>query len=221
METILYVVTAVLAIAWSVYTYIRWSERERREEYVVGRFIHMIGPSGYFLLLVLAGWSRNQALRLDLIGLAVYDALIVICWLGLLASRWLHRGQPGRGMLGFLAAYHALSIALVTAVYLLRLFPPLWMPIASWVDQVVRLEFFRFAWQALNPETHQQDVASIANRVLIALLSYIPISLLRSILVSRQIARQRREMHRELEDLKRRVTELEQKNRSPQDHPFC
>jgi cell division protein FtsB len=72
---------------------------------------------------------------------------------------------------------------------------------------------------AVNPETHQQDVGFMANRVLIALLSYIPISLIRSILVNRQIARQRREMHRELEDLKKRVAELENKGKPSGQHP--
>jgi hypothetical protein len=214
METILYVVTALLAIAWSVYTYIRWSERERRGEYVVGRFFHMVGPSGYFLLLVLAGWSRSQALRLDLIGLAVYDALIVVCWLGLLLAQWLRRSEARRSLVGFLVTYHVLSIALVLGIVLVRLFPPLLIPITSLVSQLLRKEFFRFAWVAVNPETHQQDLASMANRVLIALLSYIPISLFRSILVNRQIARQRREMYRELEELKRRVAELEGKGTS-------
>jgi cell division protein FtsB len=68
------------------------------------------------------------------------------------------------------------------------------------------------AWTGLNPEARQQDLASMANKVLIALLSYIPISLARSILVNRQISRQRREMHREIEGLKRRLEELERKS---------
>jgi hypothetical protein len=219
METILYVITALLAIAWSVYTYIRWSDRERRGEYVVGRFIHIIGPSGYFLLLVLAGWSRSLALRLDLISLAIYDALIVVCWLGLLLAHWLGRAEPRRTLFSFLVTYHVLSTLLVLGVCLLRLFPPLLIPIASWISQVLRMEFFRFAWKAVNPEARQQDVASMANRVLIALLSYIPISLFRSILVNRQIARQRREMYRELEDLKKRVAELEKQDKPSQKHP--
>jgi hypothetical protein len=219
METIIYVVTVLLAIAWSVYTYIRWSERERRGEYVVGRFIHIIGPSGYFLLLVLLGWSRSLVLRLDLISLAIYDAVIVVCWLGLLLAQWLRRSDSRRTLLGFLVAYHVLSILLVLGVCLLRLFPPLLIPITSWVNQVLRLEFFRFAWVAVNPEARQQDVASMASKVLIALLSYIPISLFRSILVNRQIARQRREMYRELEDLKKRVAELENKGKPSEEHP--
>ena len=93
----------------------------------------------------------------------------------------------------------------------MRSFPPLRIPIYSWIEQGLRLDFLRFAWKELNPEARQQDLSSMANKVLIALLSYIPISLLRSILVNRQISRQRREMYREIEELKKRLEELEQK----------
>jgi len=75
METILYICTAALTVAWSVYTYIAWTDKERRGEYVVGRFFLMIGPSAYFLLLILAGWSRVRELRLDLVGIAALDVL--------------------------------------------------------------------------------------------------------------------------------------------------
>jgi hypothetical protein len=53
----------------------------------------------------------------------------------------------------------------------------------------------------------------MANKVLIALLSYIPISLLRSILVNRQISRQRREMYRIIEELKKQPEDLERRGR--------
>ena len=94
METILYICTAALTVAWSVFTYIAWSDKERRGEYVVGRFFLMLGPSAYFLLLILAGWSRVQELRLDLVGIAVLDVLTAACWLGLLLARVLRPGSP-------------------------------------------------------------------------------------------------------------------------------
>ncbi len=211
METILYICTAALTVAWSVYTYIAWSDKERRGEYVVGRFFLIIGPSAYFLLLILAGWSRVQELRLDLIGITTLDVLTAACWLGLLFARALKPADSKRTLAGFLIAYNVLAALLLLAVFLVRSFPPLRIPLASWLQQGLRLEFLRFAWKELNPEARQQDVASFANKVLIALLSYIPVSLLRSILVNRQISRQRRDMFREIEELKKRLEELERR----------
>jgi hypothetical protein len=213
METILYICTAALTIAWSVYTYIAWTDKERRGEYVVGRFFLIIGPSAYFLLLILAGWSRVRELRLDLAGIAALDVLTAGCWLGLLVALAVRPKDPKRTLAGFLIAYHVLAGLLVLAVFLVRSFPPLRILLATWVDQGLRLEFLRFAWTELNPEARQQDLSSMASKVLIALLSYIPISLLRTILVNRQISRQRREMYRAIEELKKRVEELEAKSR--------
>ena len=182
METILYVATAALAIAWSVYAYIVWSEKERRAEYVAGRFFLIVGPSGYFLLLILTGWQQAPALRLDLIGLLVYDAFIAVCWLVLLLSLALRPADPRRTFVGVMAGYHTLSLLLVLVLLLLRLFPALLIPVSSWISQSLRIDFFRFTWIALNPETGRQDFVSLANKVLIALLSYIPISLILSLI---------------------------------------
>jgi hypothetical protein len=215
METILYICTAALTVAWSVFTYIAWTDKERRGEYVVGRFFLIIGPSAYFLLLILAGWSRVQALRLDLVGIAVLDVLTAACWLGLLLARALRPASPKRTLAGFLIAYNVLAGLLLLAVFLVRSFPPLRIPLASWLGQGLRLEFLRFAWKELDPEARQQDLASFGNKVLIALLSYIPISLLRSILVNRQISRQRRDMYREIAELKKRLEELERRGTPP------
>ncbi len=211
METILYICTAALTVAWSVFAYITWTDAERRGEYVVGRFFLIIGPSAYFLLIILAGWSRVREARLDLVGIAALDVLTAGCWLGLLLARAFRPRDTKRTLAGFLVAYHILAAVLVLGIFLVRSFPPLRIPIYSWFDQGLRLQFLRFAWKELNPEARQQDLASMANKVLIALLSYIPISLIRSILVNRQIARQRRDMFREIEQLKKRLEELERK----------
>jgi len=211
METILYICTAALTVAWSVFTYIAWTDKERRGEYVVGRFFLIIGPSAYFLLLILAGWSRVRELRLDLIGIAALDVLTAACWLGLLVARAVRPKDSKRTLAGFLIAYHVLAAALVIGVFLVRSFPPLRIPLASWIGQGLRLEFLRFAWKELDPEARQQDLSSMANKVLIALLSYVPISLVRSILVNRQISRQRRDMYREIAELKKRLEELERR----------
>jgi hypothetical protein len=219
METILYIGTAALTIAWSVYTYIAWSDAERRGEYVVGRFFLIIGPSAWFLLLILAGWSRVRELRLDLVGIAALDALTAACWLGLLLARALKPRDPKRTLAAFLVAYNVLAALLLLGIFLVRSFPPLRIPLASWLEQGLRLEFLRFAWKELNPEARQQDLASFANKVLIALLSYIPVSLLRTILVNRQISRQRRDMFREIGELKKRLEELERKAAPPQQPP--
>jgi hypothetical protein len=213
MEMALYIGTAVLTIVWSVWTYLTWSDRSRLEDYTGKRFYLIASPSGYFLLLALAGWQKVQVIRLDLIGLAVYDILIVLCWLVLLITRGLKASQFKKMYIRVLAFFNIIAVLLVASVFLIRLFPPLLIRVSNFINQGIRFEFFKFAWIGLDPETHERDFVSMANKILIALFSYIPITVLRTLYTHRQISRQRKWVTREINTLKHKIEELEKKSR--------
>jgi len=214
METALYIGTAVLTILWSVWTYLVWSDKSALEEFSGRRFYLIAAPSGYFLLLALSGWQKTQLLRLDLVGIAVYDALIVLAWLALLIARGLRLGAFKRAYVAILTVYNVLSILLVAGVYLVRLFPPALIRLTNLLTQGIHLDFFRFAWIGLDPATHEQDLVSMANKMLIAVISYVPVTIFRAVYVNRQMSRHRREVTEEIDNLKRRVSELENKRKA-------
>jgi hypothetical protein len=213
MEMALYIGTAILTIAWSVWTYLTWSDRSRLEDYTGKRFYLIASPSGYFLLLALAGWQRVQVIRLDLIGLAVYDILIVVCWILLLIARGLKPSQFKKMYTRVLAVFNIAAVLLVAGVFLIRLFPPLLIRVTDFISQGIHLEFFKFAWVGLDPQTHERDFISMANKILIALFSYIPITVLRTIYTHRQISRQRKWITTEINALRRKIEELENKHK--------
>jgi hypothetical protein len=213
MEMALYIGTAVLTIAWSVWTYLTWSDRSRLEDYTGKRFYLIASPSGYFLLLALAGWQRVQMIRLDLIGLAIYDILIVLCWILLLIARGLKASQFKKMYTRVLVVFNIVAVLLVGGVFLIRLFPPLLIRISDFVSQGIRLDFFKLAWIGLDPETHERDFISMANKILIALFSYIPITVLRTMFTHRQISRQRKWVTMEINALKRKIEQLESKHK--------
>jgi hypothetical protein len=214
METALYIGTAILTIAWSVWTYLTWSDRSRLEDYTGKRFYLIASPSGYFLLLALAGWQRIQLIRLDLIGLAVYDCLTILCWIVLLIARGLKVGQFKKIYTRVLVFFNVVAIVLVAGIFLIRLFPPLLIRLSDFINQGIHLEFFKFAWIGLDPESHERDFISMANKILIALFSYIPITVLRTLYISRQMGRQRKWITREISNLKRKIEELEKKQQT-------
>jgi hypothetical protein len=211
MEMALYIGTAILTIVWSVWTYLTWSDRSRLEDYTGKRFYLIASPSGYFLLLALAGWQRVQVIRLDLIGLAVYDLLIVLSWIILLIARGSKPSQFKKMYTGVLATFNIVAVLLVGGIFLIRLFPPLLIRLTDFINQGLHLEFFKFAWIGLDPETHEQDFISMANKILIALFSYIPITVLRTLYTHRQISRQRKWITIEINALKHKIEELERK----------
>ena len=213
MEMALYIGTAILTIAWSVWTYLTWSDRSRLEDYTGKRFYLIASPSGYFLLLALAGWQRVQMIRLDLIGLAVYDILIIICWILLLIARGLKPSKFKKMYIRVLAVFNIVALLLVAGIFLIRLFPPLLIRVSDFINQGIRLDFFKFAWIGLDPETHERDFISMANKILIALFSYIPITVLRTLYTHRQISRQRKWVTKEISALKRKIEQLENKHK--------
>jgi hypothetical protein len=105
--------------------------------------------------------------------------------------------------------FNITSVFLVGGVFLIRFFPPLLIRVSDFINQGIHLEFFKFAWIGLDPETHERDFLSMANKILIALFSYIPITVLRTLYMHRQISRQRKWITTEINSLKRKIEELE------------
>ena len=106
-----------------------------------------------------------------------------------------------------------MAVLLVGGVFLIRLFPPLLIRVSDFITQGIRLDFFKFAWIGLDPETHERDFISMANKILIALFSYIPITVLRTLYTHRQISRQRKWVTTEINALKRKIEQLENKHK--------
>ena len=152
-------------------------------------------------------------IRLDLIGLSVYDILIVLCWILLLIARGLKASQFKKMYIRVLAVFNIVAVLLVGGIFLIRLFPPLLIRVSDFINQGIRLEFFKFAWIGLDPESHERDFVSMANKILIALFSYIPITVLRTLYMHRQISRQRKWITTEINALKRKIEQLEKKSK--------
>jgi hypothetical protein len=216
METILYLSTAVISVAWSVYIYLAWSDRAGRPENSGARILLIIFPSAYFLLIALSGWGRAVSLRLDFLGLLFLNGLTVLCWLALAVSVWVKLARYRRAFTLVLSVYHVLALLLVAAVHLIKLFPPLLIIFANLIDQAGQIDFLHFAWVQLDPESRDRDLVSMLNKILIAVFSYVPISILRALYVNRQVNRQRRELKGEIEALRKKVRKLEDKLTAPQ-----
>ena len=207
MDTAIYLGTGALTVAWSVWIYLSWSDHAKLQETSGARFLLIIGPSGYFLLIALAGWGKASLLRLDLVGIAAFDSLTLLCWLILLIMRWFRVRNFKKSYIVILIFYNTIAIFLVVLAHLIKLFPPLLIAFANVIQQGSKINIFRFAWIGLDPETHERDLLSMLNKILIALLSYVPISLLRTLYVNRQ----RKKMAEEISLLEGRIKQLEQR----------
>jgi hypothetical protein len=206
MDTIIYLTTALLAVIWSVQIYLNWHQKAGLAEDSGWRFFLIIAPSSYFLLTALAAWEKALYIRLDIIGLIIIDLFTLICWAALVIIGRIRHINFRKNYIRILLFYNIFTILLVTALHIIKYFPPLLIPLTNLATQGQRLDFFRFGWLGLDPETHDRDLVSMLNKILIALLSYLPIAFIRALLQ----ARQRRRIVEQLNLLRRRIEELEQ-----------
>ncbi len=205
METGIYVGTVALTVVWSVYLHTTWSTRAKLAEEAGARFLLIVGPSSYLLATVLSGWEEITEIRLDLIGLVFLSVIILLAWLVLLIYFAARHTNDTHGYRIMLVLYNVASLLVVAGCWALRLFPDLRTAVMGFVTQGRDIDFFSFAWVALTPEKHQQDLPSMLNKILIAMLSYVPISLIRIAYGNSK----RKKIVQEVEILRQRIISME------------
>lgn len=207
MDTIVYLATAAITVVWSVWIYLWWESRARLGEETGLRLALIVAPSSYFLLIAVSGWAEVQNLRLDLAGLVFLDIVTIV--FGILLSTLLRFPTVNRRRtyLIILAVYNSLAISEIILLYVVRSQPFLMVRVAQIVGEWERLNVLSFGWLGGQERSSQPDLVGLLNKLLIALISYIPVSIIRYV----GSVRRRRKLERELAVLKNKVDSLEQR----------
>ncbi len=219
METAIYLTTGVLTVVWSVLLYRWWEDRAHLRDESGLRLLLLVSPSSYFLLVAVSGWSTVANFRLDLVALEILDGLMVLC-AAVMVLLGGFRSMDKRGAyIGVVIAYNVIAALLAGAALFVRSFPPLIVQVASIVGQWNRLDFFSFSWFSAPEANKQLDLVRLLNRIFIALLSYVPIGILRGVSNARQRRRLRHDvdlLHDRIERLERLLASQEKGEESPQ-----
>jgi hypothetical protein len=207
MDTFIYLVTAIITIVWSVWTYLLWADRAGFREDSGARFFIMVCPTVFFIVTALAGWEKMLSLRLDLIGIMALDVITLITLLFLVIVYFILK-RRGAGGYRFALIFYFCTAAFITIFsHAIKLFPSLLLQVYMWVNQSLEIDFFRFAWIGLDPATKEVDLVSMLNKIVIAVFSYIPIAMVRFIMANNQ----RKRFDQQIEELKDRIERLEKK----------
>jgi hypothetical protein len=95
----------------------------------------------------------------------------------------------------------------VTGIFVLSKSETLRNKLLELTAELQKLDILSFNWAGLNTETEEQSLIDVLNKVLIALFSYLPITVIRFI----SLKRQKKKIARDIEDLRRTVFELQEK----------
>jgi len=214
MDYAVYIGTAVFTITWSLLTYIQWAERVHLREDSGLRFTILIAPSTYFLLIALSSWEMSLSFRLDLIGLIIFDAITILAGFFMLIGFILFSQAQKKVFKTILSGYHILSIFLIIILYSIKLFPPLLIITTMYVQKLQEVDLLSFSWIGMDPESKEQNIIGMFNKVFIALLSYVPISILRFIYTNHQRAKLQKEINiikKDIQEIRERLNNCSKK----------
>ena len=207
MEIIVYLVTAIITIAWSVWVYIFWEEGAMLPEDAGMRFILIVTPSTFFLLTVLIGMVPSDLFRLDLMGLVSLDVLITIAAIILFISLRFKSADRKTLFVTIVSLYNIGAVLVLASIYTLGKLPSLQVRLLDFVRQWQEIDILSLNWAGVEAGAEEPSLVNILNKVLIAIFSYIPITVIRFIYIKRQ----NKKLSRELDDLRRNVFALEEK----------
>lgn len=204
METLVYVLTPVLTVFWSVTVFISWNKRTALRDDSFFRFYHILAPGSYFLAGSVSGVGVTF-FRFDIAVLLYLDAVIIISVLAaFLIFAALKRNVRGK-FTGVLVFYNAASILGIAAAFSIKNSPLLIMRISRFFDEVSRLDLPSLSRMTLDSVSGAESLAEWINKILIALFTYVPIALLRFIYVNRQ----RKRLEKQVCELEARIVMIE------------
>ncbi|GEM_PF-3528488 len=212
MELTVYIGTAVLTVFWSVWIHNLWSEKAGLREDSGIRFLMIILPSTIFLMITFSGWQGKFFFRIDLIGLLILDAVTIIVAVVMAIFLKVERRRKQMVFKVSLFFYFFLATVIVAGVYLLKAFPFLLVKFSQLVSEGKRIDLSATLWGILNPEKHENDLNRAVDKLFIALLTYVPISVVRFFYSRKQFKR----INEELEKMKEEIASLHSERKERQ-----
>ena len=203
MELLVYLLTAGLCIFWSVKLYNDWYFLAHFPEASTFRVLLLIIPASFFLGLLLSTWAYGESFRLDILGLLIYNAGIVLSF----AMLYIVKPVLGerRAFLTGLVFFLLVSSATLGIAGIIRLYPLVLMKLTFYFEQLGDRAFLESLLFRFEPESEGSAMRSLANKAVIALISYLPVTVIRFFYFRRS---QQRLKH-EIKELRERIVTLE------------
>lgn len=203
MEFMVYVLAAAAALAWSVWSYLFWEKQKELPGEGLLRSWFMVAPSFWYIAVASSGWS-DFFLRLDLMGLVLLTVVHVLAGvaLGLLAF---FKKHAKRNYFWVMGSYSALALVLTLFLHLARNVPVLSVQLAVFNSYLQDPNSLFYHLLAVGTGGEGTEVATVFDKLLIAILSIVPFALFRMILLNIRLAK----LNKRMESLETRLAQVE------------
>ncbi|MBN2534156.1 MAG: hypothetical protein JXB88_14800 [Spirochaetales bacterium] len=204
MDDILYLIAALIVIAWSLWLFIIWQKKAGLVESSPFRFILLFLPATGFFLISISGWSSISFLRMDIMGFVFYFFLIVLTWLFQFLTIPIESHLYKKIFLISIIISQAGSLIIVCFVYFLKLYPMAGISISAFFKLFEHTKGLKILWYLLNPETNKQDTFDLVNKLLITFCTYLPLTIVRMWYTSRKF----KQLKHEIDELKQKIEKI-------------
>lgn len=201
MDELLYLIGALVIIAWSMWLFHIWQKRAGLTESSPFRFILLFLPATGFFLISISGWSSIIFLRIDIIGFVFYFFIIFITWLFQFLTLPLETQTYKNTFIISIIICQAGSFAVVCFVYILKFYPIAGISISAFFRSFEGIKGLEIIWYLVNPETNKQDTFNLANKLLITLCTYLPLTLVRMWYTNRKF----KQLKQEIDEIKNEI----------------
>ena len=202
METLIYIISLVLTVSWSIWLFLVWTSKAGLDDTVYLRYFLLFLPALYFILVTASGWSQVVFLRVDILGLFFLDFILLLSFLIQVICIFLPQTSYRSLFIIVSICNQIVSILIVVTVYVLKLYPLIAFRLSTLLESLTRVDFLNGLWNLLDPETGIQNFMNVFNKVLIALFTYIPLTAVRMWYTSKKF----RQLKEEIDNLNLRLS---------------
>lgn len=204
----IYLICGLITTLWSIWLFILWQKKLKFSDTSLMRFLLLLVPVAFFIIIVFSDWSKVVFLRVDIAGLIGITGAALFFWLIQVCTINLHNQYYKPIYIITIAVNQVLNLLLVLFLFSLRSFPLLAVRISAFFESWKDINILKVLWEGLDPEKNEQSLFSLANKIFIALIIYFPLTAVRIWFTNRKF----RQLKMEIDNLKDQLTSRDTDN---------
>lgn len=201
MDIIIYAASSFIIVAWSIWVFLLWQKKTNFTDSSPIRFIILLLPESYILLIALSGWSNVFFLRFDVIGLSFISIITLLHGIVQAVSLPLCKRNYIKVYCITIITHNLLSIGIILFVYIIKNYPMIGITISAFLSSQESFKLLKDSWYGSTTNPYTEEIYRIITKIAITLCGYIPITLVRIWYTSYKF----RQLKNEIDTLKDKV----------------
>lgn len=205
MSISIYFISGLITALWSFWLFIVWEKKAGLKDTSLLRFLLMLLPVSYYILITFSDWSSIIFLRVDIMGLVCISLAALFFWLIQLGTLFFRQEVYRQIFLITVMFNQAITLSLVVFTFVLKSYPLVAVRLSTFLESWQQVDLLKVLWEGLDPEKNQATMLDLFNKIIIALGIYIPMTAVRIWYTDRKF----KQLKQEIDNLQRCVDQMQ------------